>query len=112
MKLGPPPALVVPCNIYTRPRRSGWLQAGSLQVALTVGLVAGILPVVYLIYRSYRLYLGKLEDLIAPDKMDFRPKPDCPAFKSGFEAIPTEKIGLQADAYRVRSAEGSLSIVP
>ncbi len=45
-------------------------------------------------------YLGKMDDLIAADKTDFRPKPDCPAFKSGFESIPVEKIGLQSDSYR------------
>ncbi|NLH15110.1 MAG: hypothetical protein GX455_00890 [Phycisphaerae bacterium] len=56
-------------------------------------------------------YLGQPSDLVAPDKMDFRPKSECPAFKSGFEAIPTDKIGLQSDAFRIRSPDGSLSLV-
>jgi hypothetical protein len=45
-------------------------------------------------------YMGKMDDFVAPDKLDFRLKPECPALKSGFEPIPTEKIGLQPDAYR------------
>ena len=52
-------------------------------------------------------YLGKMDDFVAPDKLDFRLKPECPALKSGFEPIPTEKIGLQPDAYR--SSAGSLT---
>lgn len=46
-------------------------------------------------------YMGQPSDFVAPDKLDFRLKPECPALKSGFEPIPTEKIGPQADAYRL-----------
>lgn len=37
---------------------------------------------------------------VAADKQDFRLKPDSPAFKLGFQPIPTEKIGLCQDEYR------------
>lgn len=35
-----------------------------------------------------------------PDKMDFRLRPDSPAFKIGFKQIPTDRIGLYEDEYR------------
>jgi hypothetical protein len=38
--------------------------------------------------------------LVAPEKMDFRLKPDSPAFKLGFQPIPVDQIGLQRDPLR------------
>jgi hypothetical protein len=37
---------------------------------------------------------------IDESKMDFRLKPESPAWKLGFKPIPVEKIGLQVDEYR------------
>ncbi|OGV62480.1 MAG: hypothetical protein A3K19_33535 [Lentisphaerae bacterium RIFOXYB12_FULL_65_16] len=37
---------------------------------------------------------------VAPDKDDFRLKPDSPAFKLGFQPVPVEKIGCYADPLR------------
>jgi hypothetical protein len=37
---------------------------------------------------------------VAPEKDDWRLKPDSPAFKLGFKAIPIEKIGPHEDALR------------
>ncbi len=37
---------------------------------------------------------------IAPERGDFRLRPDSPAFKLGFKRLPEEKIGLYWDAYR------------
>ena len=41
---------------------------------------------------------------VAPDKQNFQLKPDSPAFKLGFQRIPTEKIGLVQDEYRSLAA--------
>ena len=38
--------------------------------------------------------------LVAPDKLDFRPAQDSPVWKIGFRPIPSDKIGLQKDEYR------------
>ena len=40
--------------------------------------------------------------LVDPAKQDFRLKPESPAFKTGFQAIPFEQIGLRSDADRKR----------
>jgi hypothetical protein len=40
--------------------------------------------------------------LVNPAKQDFRLKPESPAFKTGFQAIPFEQIGLRRDADRNR----------
>ncbi|MDB5330577.1 MAG: putative pectin lyase [Phycisphaerales bacterium] len=40
--------------------------------------------------------------LAAPEKMDFNPRPESPVWKTGFRAIPLEKIGVQKDEYRGR----------
>ncbi len=37
---------------------------------------------------------------VAPEREDFRLKPDSPVWKLGFQRIPIEKIGLVKDAYR------------
>jgi hypothetical protein len=42
---------------------------------------------------------------VAPDKQNFQLKPDSPAFKLGFQRIPTEKIGLVRDEYRALGAQ-------
>lgn len=39
---------------------------------------------------------------VAPEKGDFRLKPDAPALKMGFRPIPLEKIGLYKDEYRTK----------
>jgi len=39
--------------------------------------------------------------LADPARMDFRLSPASPAFRTGFQKIPLEKIGLQKDEYRV-----------
>jgi hypothetical protein len=39
---------------------------------------------------------------VAPEKGDFRLKPDAPALKMGFRPIPLEKIGLYKDEYRTQ----------
>ncbi len=48
---------------------------------------------------------------VNPDKDDYRLRPNSPAFKLGFEAIPIEKIGPYADALRaswpIVEAEGA-----
>ncbi len=40
--------------------------------------------------------------LVNPSKQDFRLKPESPAFKTGFQAIPFEQMGLRSDADRKR----------
>jgi hypothetical protein len=37
---------------------------------------------------------------VAPEKMDFRLRPDSPAWRLGFKAIPMERIGLRKDGFR------------
>jgi hypothetical protein len=44
--------------------------------------------------------VAKDPGFVAPDKLDFRLRPDSPAWALGFKAIPVEKIGLQSDASR------------
>jgi hypothetical protein len=34
------------------------------------------------------------------ERLDFRLRPDSPAFAMGFKQIPAEKIGLYRDEYR------------
>lgn len=43
--------------------------------------------------------------LVNPAKQDFRLKPESPAFKTGFQAIPLDRIGLRADSDRKRLAK-------
>ncbi|MDB5293614.1 MAG: putative pectin lyase [Phycisphaerales bacterium] len=43
--------------------------------------------------------------LASPEKMDFNPKPESPVWKTGYKAIPVEKIGIQKDEYRNRKSE-------
>ncbi len=43
--------------------------------------------------------------LVNPAKQDFRLKPESPAFKTGFQAIPFEQIGLRQDTDRKRLAQ-------
>ena len=38
---------------------------------------------------------------VAPDKDDWRLRPDSPAFKLGFQPIPVDKIGPYQDPLRV-----------
>jgi parallel beta-helix repeat protein len=49
--------------------------------------------------------------IVAPEKGDYRLKPESPAFRLGFKPIPFEKIGLYADPRRaswpVAEAEGA-----
>jgi hypothetical protein len=45
-------------------------------------------------------YIGPDPGFIAPEKLDFRLKPDSPVWRLGFQAIPVEKIGLQDDKHR------------
>jgi hypothetical protein len=45
-------------------------------------------------------HVGADPGFVAPEKMDFRLKPDSPIWRTGFKAIPMEQIGLQADEYR------------
>jgi len=42
-------------------------------------------------------YVGGDPGFVAPDKMDFRLKPDSPVWALGFRPIPWEKIGVQAE---------------
>jgi hypothetical protein len=44
--------------------------------------------------------VGADPGFVARGKMDFRLKPDAPAFKLGFQPIPVEKIGLYRDELR------------
>jgi hypothetical protein len=37
---------------------------------------------------------------VAPDRMDFRLRKESPAWKTGFQAIPVDKIGLQPTPFR------------
>jgi hypothetical protein len=45
-------------------------------------------------------WVGPDPGFVAPNKMDFRLRPDSPAWKLGFQPIPVERIGLQDDEYR------------
>jgi len=45
-------------------------------------------------------YVGADPGFVAPEKMDFRLKPDSPAWKIGFKPIPMDQIGLQQNAER------------
>jgi hypothetical protein len=45
-------------------------------------------------------YVGADPGFVAPDKLDFRLKPDSPAWGVGFQPIPVERIGIQADKPR------------
>jgi uncharacterized Ntn-hydrolase superfamily protein len=46
------------------------------------------------------------------ERQDFQLRPDSPAFKLGFQQIPSEKIGLYQDEYRTRGhVTGTFSIV-
>ncbi len=45
-------------------------------------------------------HVGQDPGFVAPDKLDFRLKPDAPALPAGFQPIPFEKIGLVDDEYR------------
>jgi len=46
---------------------------------------------------------------VAPEKLDFRLRPDSPAFRVGFKPIPFEKIGLQPSKYRTAGSLKSTS---
>lgn len=45
-------------------------------------------------------FVGADPGLAAPDRMDFRIPPDSPVWKTGFQPIPFEQIGLQRDPLR------------
>jgi hypothetical protein len=45
-------------------------------------------------------HVGADPGFVAPDKLDFRLKPDAPALPPGFQPIPFAKIGLVDDEYR------------
>jgi hypothetical protein len=45
-------------------------------------------------------FVGADPGFVAPDKLDFRLKPDSPAWKIGFKPIPLEQIGLQLNDER------------
>ncbi len=45
-------------------------------------------------------FVGSDPGFVAPEKMDFRLKPDALPLRHGFENIPCDQIGLQVDEYR------------
>jgi hypothetical protein len=45
-------------------------------------------------------YVGADPGFVAPARMDFRLKPDSPAWKTGFKPIPVDQIGLEQNAER------------
>jgi hypothetical protein len=45
-------------------------------------------------------FVGPDPGFVAPDRMDFRLKPEARPLREGFQAIPADKIGLQIDEYR------------
>jgi len=41
---------------------------------------------------------------IAPDKLDFRLKPDAPLLQQGYKSVPMDQIGLHNDEFRREAA--------